>query len=283
MKPGQSTKKSRTADLATLFGIVLALAGILGGLKLEGGRFSDVGQLTAAMIVLGGTAGAVMVTTPFATLRAAMAALPSIFMDDSEQLDKLIEQIIALATKARKAGLVSIENDALEMTDPFLKKALLLVVDGTDLQDVRRMMQLELELVERRGEAEAKVFEAAGGFAPTIGIIGAVLGLIQVMKHLEDIEAVGHGIAVAFVATVYGVAVANLFLLPAANKLKARLQHKVELKELMLEGTMAIAEGLNPKLISIKLDAYRNGEIKIDPVSKKRVEPIRSAKSANIA
>ena len=127
------------------------------------------------------------------------------------------------------------------------------------------------------------VFEAAGGFAPTIGIIGAVLGLIQVMKHLEDIDAVGHGIAVAFVATVYGVASANLFLLPAANKLKAKLHQTLELKELMLEGTLAIAEGLNPKLISIKLEAYRGDAAKIEANGKKRVKPIAAARPANVA
>jgi chemotaxis protein MotA len=278
-----SKRRGRKPDISTLFGLGLALAGILGGLKLEGGRFSDIGQLTAAMIVLGGTFGAVMITTPFATLRAALGALPSVFFDRTDRAGALIDEILVLATKARKGGLVSLENDALHIADPFLKKALLLVVDGADLQDMRRIMELELDLIERHGEAEVKVFEAAGGFSPTIGIIGAVLGLIQVMKHLEDIEAVGHGIAVAFVATVYGVAAANLFLLPVANKLKARLHQTVELKELMLEGTLAIAEGLNPKLISIKLDAYRNGEAAADAGGKKRVEPISAPRSANIA
>lgn len=284
MKATQETAQlQRKPDVSTLFGLGLALAGILGGLKLEGGRFSDIGQLTAAMIVLGGTAGAVMITTPFVTLRAALSALPSVFFDKAGRAGALIDEILLLAAKARKGGLVSLENDAMNIADPFLKKALLLVVDGADLQDVRRIMELELDLIERHGEAKIKVFEAAGGFAPTIGIIGAVLGLIQVMKHLEDIEAVGHGIAVAFVATVYGVAIANLFLLPAANKLKAKLHQTLELKELMLEGTLAIAEGLNPKLISIKLDAYRNGKSGITAGDKKRVEPIAAARSANVA
>ena len=278
-----SIRQKRSLDFPTFFGLTIAVGGILGGLILEGGKLSDVSQLTAAMIVVGGTAGAVMVTTPFSTLRAAMGALPSIFFDNVDQVNSVIEEILVLATKARKGGLVSLESDALEIGDPFLKKALLLVVDGSDLQDVRRIMQLELELIERRGEAEAKVFEAAGGFSPTIGIIGAVLGLIQVMKHLEDMEAVGHGIAVAFVATVYGVALANLLLLPAGHKLKARLHKTLELKDLMLEGTLAIAEGLNPKLISIKLDAYRSGSDKIENGRKGRVEPITTARSAHIA
>lgn len=273
----------RKPDLSTLCGMGLALAGILGGLKLEGGRLGDIGQLTAAMIVLGGTAGAVMITTPFITLQCAMRALPSLFLDLPTRTDKVIEEILVLATKARKGGLVSLENDAMEVADPFLKKALLLAVDGADLQDVRRIMELELELMERRGEAEAKVYEAAGGFAPTIGILGAVLGLIQVMKHLEDIEAVGHGIAVAFVATIYGVALANLFLLPAAHKLKANLERARELKELMLEGTLAIAEGLNPKLISIKLEAYLHGQKNKQTAGRKVAASVPSARSANVA
>jgi chemotaxis protein MotA len=133
-------------------------------------------------------------------------------------------------------------------------------VDGTDLQELRKMMELDLDLQQRSGEAVAKVYECAGGYAPTIGIIGAVLGLIQVMKHLENIEEVGRGIAVAFVATVYGVASANLFFLPAANKIKARLHETLHIKELMLEGVCSIVEGLNPKLIRVKLDAFAEGE-----------------------
>jgi chemotaxis protein MotA len=133
----------------------------------------------------------------------------------------------------------------------------MLAVDGADLQDIRRIMELEIELAEHRGECDAKVFETAGGYSPTIGIIGAVLGLIQVMKHLEDIERVGHGIAVAFVATVYGVAFANLFLLPAGAKLRARLESRLRNQELILEGILSLAEGMNPMLMQSKLEAYQ--------------------------
>jgi len=168
--------------------------------------------------------------------------------------------LIGYATKARKNGLVSLETEALEIPDPFLRKALTLAVDGTDLQELRNMMQLEIDMAEGRAMAEAKVFESAGGYSPTIGIIGAVMGLIQVMKNLANIEEVGHGIAVAFVATVYGVGLANIFLPPASNKIKARIESDTELKELKLEGVVAIVEGLNPKLIRSKLDAYRHEE-----------------------
>jgi chemotaxis protein MotA len=188
-------------------------------------------------------------------LRAARK-LGFVFLDRTQPLEPLIDDILSFATKARKQGVVALEREAANIEDPFLRKALNLAVDGTDLQELRKMMELEIELEEHRAEAEAKVYEAAGGYAPTIGIIGAVLGLIQVMKHLENIEEVGKGIAVAFVATVYGVASANIFFLPAANKLKSRLQYVVHMRELMLEGVVGIVEGMNPKLIRLKLEAY---------------------------
>lgn len=274
---------SGKADLSSLAGLFVAVVGILGGLLLEGGRFSDIGQFTAAMIVLGGTVGAVMVTTPLPLLVAAVKKLPHLFWDSAPSSDSAVEQLLTLAAHARKNGLVSLEHEVDSIAAPFLRKALALAVDGTDLQDIRAIMELELEMAERRGEAEARVFEAAGGYAPTIGIIGAVLGLIQVMKHLEDIEAVGHGIAVAFVATVYGVGLANVFLLPTANKLKLRLQHSLEMKELMLEGVIGIAEGLNPRLIRSKLEAFQQNERAADaeqPSAKLR--PIRNARTAAV-
>jgi chemotaxis protein MotA len=237
-------------------GLALAVAGILGGLVLEQGKVRDVAQLTAAIIVLGGTLGAVMVTTPMHLLRSAAGKFPALFFETSHAPEAIVEQIIGYAAKARKNGIVSLEDEAAAVRDPFLRKALNLAVDGTDLQELRRMMELEIALEEHRGEAEAKVYEAAGGYAPTIGIIGAVLGLIQVMKHLANIDEVGRGIAVAFVATVYGVASANLLFLPAGGKLKSRTHAAVQMRELMLEGVLGIAEGLNPKLIRIKLEAY---------------------------
>lgn len=246
----------RKPDLATLGGLALAVSGILGGLVLEQGRVQDVAQVTAAIIVLGGTIGAVMVTTPWETLRRAAGSLTAVFVESSYTPEVIIDQIIGYATKARKNGIVSLEDETDSIQDPFLRKALNLAVDGADLLELRRMMELEIGLQEERGEAEAKVYEAAGGYAPTIGIIGAVLGLIQVMKHLANIDEVGRGIAVAFVATVYGVASANIFFLPAGSKLRSRVHAAIQMRELMLEGVLGIAEGLNPKLIRIKLEAY---------------------------
>ncbi|MGH9626979.1 MAG: flagellar motor protein, partial [Bryobacteraceae bacterium] len=206
------TKTHRSKlDFSSLLGVALALGGVLGGLILEGGKFSDVSQLTAALIVLGGTLGAVMITSPQASLIGAFRKLGSIFFETAYSPRETIEEIMSYAAKARRNGIVSLEQEIDTIPDHFLRKALSLVVDGTDVQEIRKMMELELEAQERRGRDEAKVYEAAGGYAPTIGIIGAVLGLIQVMKNISNVEMVGHGIAVAFVATVYGVASANLF------------------------------------------------------------------------
>jgi chemotaxis protein MotA len=244
------------ADFASVGGLVLALFGILGGLLLEGGKIKDIAQFTAALIVLGGTFGAVMVSTPLKTLKSAMRRLASVFLDDSPDLTGTAEDIIGYATKARKNGLVSLEQEVELISDPFLRKALSLAVDGTDLQELRKMLELEIEMEEQKADSESKVFECAGGYAPTVGIIGAVLGLIQVMKNLANIDEVGHGIAVAFVATVYGVASANLFFLPAGSKIRARAGAEIQRKDLILEGVSGIVEGLNPKLIRVKLEAY---------------------------
>jgi chemotaxis protein MotA len=252
------TKKNRgiRIDVSSFAGIALALGGILGGLILEGGSIKDVAQVTGAIIVLGGTIGAVMVTTPTALLLGALRNLKFVFFQPSYEPRKIIEEVLGYAARARRNGIVSLETDVEKIEDPFLRKALSLGVDGTDLQELKEMMILEIDADERRGKAEAKVFEAAGGYSPTIGIIGAVLGLIQVMKHLDQIELVGHGIAVAFVATVYGVAAANILFLPAGAKLKARAEESSRMKELMLEGVSSIVQGLHPKVIERKLEGY---------------------------
>lgn len=260
----KSATRSRL-DLSTMAGIAIALAGIVGGLLLEKGNIQDIAQITAAMIVLGGTFGAVLVSTPLPVVLRAFRSLRSIFFEAHVSASALIEILIQLALSARKHGIVSLETEVQSLPDPFLRKAMGLAVDGAELQELRHMMEIDLGVIEQRGEEEAKVWEAAGGYAPTIGIIGAVMGLIQVMKHLDDIKVVGHGIAVAFVATLYGVASANIFFLPAAAKLRARLREAVLLKELTLEGVVGISQGLNPTLIRMKLEAYARHPGKPDP------------------
>ncbi len=243
-------------DVASVGGLILSVGGIVGGLLLEGGDIADISQMTAALIVLVGTAGAVMVTTPPAVLWGALKKLRIVFFEQRFAGRELIVEILEYSGRARRNGIVSLESELGNIHHPFLRKALRLGVDGTDLQEIRSTMELELDTEERTGRAHAKVYESAGGYAPTIGIIGAVLGLIQVMKHLEDISMVGHGIAVAFVATVYGVAIANLFFLPVAGKLKARLDLSIRSKELMLEGVAGIMQGMHPDMIEQKLESF---------------------------
>ena len=254
----EKSKGGAKPDLATLAGFVIACGGIVGGLLIEGGKLADFAQFTAGMIVLGGTVGAVMVSTPLHVLKGAVRRFIGVFMDPTQSMDGLVEELIDYATRARKQGLVSLEQMAASIEDPFLGKALNLAVDGTDIQELRKMLELQIDLEQHHAEAEAKVFECAGGYAPTVGIIGAVLGLIQVMKNLANIDEVGHGIAVSFVATVYGVGVSNLLFLPAAAKIKSRAHAEMQRKELILEGISGIVEGLNPKLIRSKLEAFTN-------------------------
>lgn len=254
-------------DGASLAGILLAVAGILAGLLLEGGHVGQVVQPTAAMIVFGGTLGAVMLQFPASTVLRAFQRLARVFLHRGDQGKALLEQIVLFANKARRHGIISLDQELARITDPFLRQALMLAVDGTEPTELRRIMELQIE---NTGENESRipaVFESAGGFSPTIGIIGAVIGLIQVMQHLDHMDQVGRGIAVAFVATIYGVGSANIFFLPAAGKLKQRARDDQRLREMALEGVISIIEGMNPRMIEIKLESFRGG-----PPAKSRQE-----------
>lgn len=247
---------STRPDFATLLGLTLAGVGIVGGLVLEKGSIKDIAQYTAALIVGGGTLGAILVASPLKSVLSALSYLKVIFLERSADPAALVDEVIVYATKARKQGIVSLESDAANISDSFLRKAINLAVDGTDIDELKSMMELEIDQVESHAEDAAKVYECGGGYSPTIGIIGAVLGLIQVMKNLANISEVGHGIAVAFVATVYGVALANLVLLPAAAKIRARAAIDSKMRELALDGVIGMIEGSNPKIIRAKLEGY---------------------------
>lgn len=240
-------------DISTIVGVLLALFGIIGGLLLEGGQISDIAQYTAFIIVFFGTAGAVMVQFPLKVMITAMKSAKMIVIDDTEHPDKIIAQIVEFANKARKEGLVSLEADVKNIEDHFFKKAMMMAIDGSSIKDVRETLELELAYMEEHEEQPAKVWEAAGGYSPTIGIIGAVMGLIQVMKNLQDIDEVGHGIAVAFVATIYGVAMANCLFLPMSSKIKLKNRWKVITKEMIVNGVLLMIEGINPRVIEDKL------------------------------
>ncbi len=251
-----SKNERQKLDRATLGGIVLAFSGIIGGLILEKGSVKDVAQFTAALIVVGGTLGALLVTTPWETLQLAISHWKLIFFETDSTPRQLIEDVITYAIKARTKGITSLELDATSTDDPFLRKALNLASDNCSLAELRTTMELEIDAYDYRSEEAAKVYEAGGGYAPTVGIIGAVLGLIQVMKNLANIEGVGHGIAVAFVATVYGVGLANILLLPAAGKIRARARIECHRRELLLNGIGGIVEGVNPRILRNRLNAY---------------------------
>ena len=240
----------------TVAGLAIAIGGIITGLVLEKGNIRDVAQYTAALIVCCGTAGAVMVTTPKHIIKRAFGELKHVFYHESIPVEGQVEELISYVSMARANGVVSLERQAESVRDPFLRKALSLAVDGSDTEALVSTMEVHIEQCEARAEETARVFESGGGYAPTIGIIGAVLGLIQVMKNLSNIEEIGHGIAVAFVATLYGVGLANLFLLPAAGKIRHKAAALRQSQELMLLGVVGVIEGSNPHMLRQKLNAY---------------------------
>src|ERR1700738_2039640 len=247
-------------DIASIGGIALAIIGILAGMMMEGGSISQITQPTAAMIVIGGTVGAVMLQFPINIFLAALKQLITIFLPGGSDGEAILKQLVKFANKARKSGIVSLDQDLPTVEDPFLKQALMLAIDGTEPSEVRKIMQMEMDNKSEMEEKIPQVFEAAGGYSPTVGIIGAVLGLIQVMQHLDNITEVGRGIAVAFVATIYGVGAANLFLLPVSGKLRIRIREEQVLREMTIEGVVSILEGMNPRMLEIKLLGFMGGD-----------------------
>ena len=242
-------------DLTTIAGLALGIGGILLGQKLEGGNIGSIVQDTAAIIVLGGTFGAVLVSFPTKDFLRGLKLLKLGFIEKKEDLGAVTKQIVELASLARRDGVLALEGKLAEIEDPFLKKALGYVVDGVDAGVTRSSLEASIDAEHGENMMGAKVWEAAGGYSPTIGIIGAVLGLIHVMENLSDPSKLGGGIAVAFVATVYGVATANLVYLPMATKLKRKLALAMERKIVITEGVLAIQEGLNPRVLEEKLRA----------------------------
>jgi chemotaxis protein MotA len=243
-------------DKGSVIGVFLALGGILVGLLLEGGKVGQILQPTAALIVFGGTFGAVLLQFPIAVVLAALSSLANVFLERGRDPRGAVKEMVGFAQKARREGIVSLDADLANIDEPFLKKSLMLAVDGTAPDELRTIMDLDLNNRAERDENIPRVFESAGGFSPTVGIIGAVLGLIQVMQHLDNISEVGRGIAVAFVATIYGVGAANLFFIPAAGKLKIRHRAEQLRQEIILEGVISILEGMNPRMLETKLFSF---------------------------
>ena len=257
-------------DKSSFLGLIVGVGGILAGLLLEGGRLSQVLQPTAAIIVFGGTLGAIMLQFPTPVVARAFRQLIQVFLEPRRDPREIVQQLVLFANKARRNGMISLDADLPGIQDPFLRKSLMLAVDGTEPQELRKMMQLEIDNQAEHEENIPKVFESAGGFAPTIGIIGAVLGLIQVMQHLDNINEVGKGIAVAFVATVYGVGSANLFFLPSSGKLRLRIREEQLIREMTLEGVVSILEGMNPHMLETKLMGFLRDRPKASPAARTR-------------
>lgn len=243
-------------DKISIFGLLVGLGAIVGGQVLEGGHLDSLVQPTALMIVLGGTLGAVMLQSPFVTFKRGLKMVRWVFVPPVVEHQKIIDQISQWSTLSRREGLLALENFTTQLKDPFAKKGLQLLVDGVDPDRLREVLEVEINTYEEEMRQGAKVWESAGGYSPTIGILGAVLGLIHVMENLSDPSKLGAGIAVAFVATIYGVGLANLVFLPVGNKIKAYIGRKVAEKEMVLDGLMGIAVGDNPRIIESRLQGY---------------------------
>lgn len=243
-------------DILSILGITVALGAILGGNILEGGHTSSLMQLTAFVIVAGGTIGALMIQVQMSTFIQAMKMAGWVIITPKLAPGEAIEKIVNWSNIARKEGLLGLEAVSETENDLFARKGLQLLVDGSEPEAIRSIMEVEVGTKEHSDTQAAKVWEGMGGYSPTIGIIGAVMGLIHVMNNLADPSKLGSGIAVAFVATIYGVGLANLFFLPMANKLKEIIHHQTQFREMIIEGVIAIAEGENPRNIETKLQGY---------------------------
>jgi chemotaxis protein MotA len=249
-------KRFQLPGASTLLGLAGGVAVIWVGHTLGGGSMRSILHGTAAIIVFGGTLAAVVVSASFAELRQAMRETRHMLFESEEPLEATISRVSMHATVARRSGILALEEELAGIKDPYLSRGLSLAIDGTAPHLLRELMEIENDAREEQDMIPARVFDAAGGYAPTFGILGAVLGLIHVMENLTDPDKLGAGIAVAFVATVYGVASANLVFLPIAAKLKARAQRAERRREVTLEGVLAVQGGLNPWLIEQKLRGF---------------------------
>ncbi len=243
-------------DKTTIPGILFSLAMILIGQKLEGGHAGSLLQLTAFMIVIGGTMGAVAVSYPLSEVKSGLKAFSLALKEKPNDIVPLMAQLVDLATVARRDGVLALESKLVEVKDPFLKRALGFLVDGVEASVARHTLETEVEVEAEEGNVNAKLWGDFGALCPTVGVLGAVLGLIHVMENLDNPSALGPGIAVAFVATVYGVGVANLIALPVSNKIKRKVHLEKERKTLICEGVLSIQEGLNPRILEEKLKSF---------------------------
>jgi chemotaxis protein MotA len=243
-------------DLGLLVGVAIALCAVVIGIMSTGVGVRYFLHPTGAVIVLGGTLGVVLVTTPFRDLVHSGRRVAELLSPASIDREALIEEIVQCARFTRRDGLLAVEALAPKSSNSYLRNALLLVPDVKDRAELQGALELDLRLRERQGESDAKTLEVAGGFAPTLGILGTVVGLIEVMRQFSNIQAVGYGIGTAFVSTIYGLALANLILLPIAHRIRARVAETFEAQELMMEGVLYLVDDVHPSLIRLKLGSF---------------------------
>jgi chemotaxis protein MotA len=243
-------------DILSIVGLILALVAVLVGAVLKGAGIVALLSAAAFMIVVVGTIAAICVQTPLPVMKHAIKIFPWVMKPPPLNGQSLIKKMVEWSNIARKQGLLGLEPVLNQEPDPFVKKALQLVVDGSEPDALRAVMEVELNTREHADTAAAKVFEGMGIYCPTLGIIGAVLGLMAVMQNLADPSKLGTGIAAAFTATVYGIGLANLFFLPVAAKLKGTIASQTQIREMVIEGMLSIAQGENPRSIESKLQGY---------------------------
>ena len=254
-KPQPRLEKRPRLDGLFLAGITIAFMATLIGIASTGVSLGYFFQPTGAIIVLGGTLGVILITTPASSLMHSAQRVKDLFSAADAAPEALIDQIVECG-KARRRGIVALEPVIPRLQNDFLRKGLQLAVDLTDREELKNILETELRMAERQGEADAKTLEVAGGFAPTIGIIGTVVGLIDVLRHFSNLQAVGVGIGTAFVSTIYGLTLANLVLLPAAHRIRARVAQNFETQELILEGLLAIVDTVHPEIIRMRLSSF---------------------------
>jgi chemotaxis protein MotA len=243
-------------DILSLIGLILGFVAIVGGAVLKGSGVHALLSSAAFMIVVVGTLAAICVQTPIPVMKHAFRILPWIIRPPKFERAALLKKIVEWSNTARKQGLLGLEPIIEKEQDDFVRKGLQLVVDGSEPDVIRNILEVDLNVREQADTRAAKVFEGMGVYSPTLGIIGAVLGLMAVMQNLADPSKLGQGIAAAFVATIYGIGLANLFFLPAASKLKVAIQAQAEAREMVIEGMISIAQGENPRAIESKLQGY---------------------------
>lgn len=243
-------------DFATIAGLLLAWGALLGALLMEGGELVALINIPAALLVFGGTLGAATISFRTKQIASLPEVLAQAFTEASHDVTEVISRLVHFAERARREGLLVLEKESQEIEDEFLRKAIRLAVDGTDPELVREILTTEIHFLQARHRVGENIFSTLGGFAPTLGIIGTVMGLIHMLTNLSDPGKMGPLIAGAFIATLYGVSSANLIFLPIANKLKLRSAEEVLVREIMVEGILAIQAGDNPRIVEEKLKAY---------------------------